>query len=214
MNPITSVDALMQAQFPTLMVPIVGSVLGMENNGHRYLMANNGVWVQVKRSWLNAVLPITTEPKVTVPYGAVSMECKVLAFPKQLMQEFGAFAKEQYPNECAARIIFNNLSKSFRLEKMVPKSVSTGHVSYSIPVLNADEELVVDIHSHGSYDAFFSKDQDDIDDATEVKVAAVIGYPNGIGQAPNWCFRLCVNGLFEKLSPIQIGDSISFKLEA
>jgi PRTRC genetic system protein A len=202
----------MQAQFPTLMVPIIGSVHSMENNGHRYLMANNGVWLQVKRNWLNAVLPITTEPKVTVPYGAVNIECKMVAFPKQLMQEFGAFAKEQYPKECAARIILNNLSKSFHLEKMVPTSVSNGHVSYSIPVLNSDEELVVDIHSHGSYDAFFS-DQDNKDDAAEVKVSAVIGYPNGTEQAPNWCFRLCVNGLFEKLSPIQIGDAISFKLE-
>lgn len=212
MTSTNTIDAIMQSQFPTLMVPIIGSIPAMENNGHRFLMANNGVWVQVKRNWLNAVLPITGEPKVRVPYGVVSMECKVLAFPKHLMQEFGAFAKEQYPNECAARIIINSQSTSFRLEKMIPTSVSSDHVSYTIPVLSADEEIVVDIHSHGPHDSFFSPD-DDKDDATEVKVAAVIGYPKGNDHAPTWCFRLCVNGLFEKLSPIQIGDSISFKLE-
>lgn len=212
MNSINSVDALFQAQFPTVIVPIIGSVAAMENNGHRFLMANNGVWVQVKRTWLNAVLPITSQPRVTVPYGQVNCECQSAPFPKKLLQEFGAYANEQYPNECAARIILRTGANTFRLEKMVPTKVGVGHVAYDIPVLDINEELVVDIHSHGSIDAFFST-TDDIDDASEVKVAAVIGFPKGIEQAPTWCFRLCVNGLFEKLSPRQIGETIVFHLE-
>ena len=45
MTSTNTIDAIMQSQFPTLMVPIIGSIPAMENNGHRFLMANNGVWV-------------------------------------------------------------------------------------------------------------------------------------------------------------------------
>lgn len=212
MSSLSTVDALMQAQFPTVMVPIIGSIPALVDNGHRFLMANNGAWIQVKRSWLNAVLPITSAPKVNIPYGTVEKLCRTEAIPQELLKEFGAFAKSQYPNECAARIIFNKKSNQNRLEKMEPTSVDASHVSFKIPLLSHDEELFVDIHSHGTHDAFFSE-QDNKDDATEVKVAAVIGYPNGIDKTPTWRFRLCVNGLFENLMPFQSQDGISFKLE-
>lgn len=212
MNTLNQIDALLHAQFPTVMMPKFGALSVMEKAGHRFIMAKNGVWTQIKRSWLNVFLLIMPAARVPLPYGEVDASLTITPIPNQLFREFESFAKENYPNECAARILIKASTQEFRLEKMIPTSVSTDRVSYDIPLLPNDEELIVDLHSHGTYPPFFSE-EDDLDDATEVKIAAVIGFPSGIEANELWTFRLCANGIFQPLAAWSNLSDIIFKVE-
>lgn len=212
MNNLNQIDALLQAQFPTVMMPKFDALPAMEKAGHRFIMAKNGAWTQIKRSWLNVFLLIMPAARFPLPYGEVDASLTITPIPSQLFREFESFAKENYPNECAARILFKPSTQEFRLEKMVPTNVSTDRVSYDIPILPTDEELIVDLHSHGAYPPFFSS-QDDLDDATEVKIAAVVGFPSGIEGDNLWRFRLCANGFFQQLAAWSNLSGIVFKVK-
>ena len=66
----------------------------------------------------------------------------------------------------------------------------------SSPILADDEHLVIDVHSHGHLDAFFSG-VDDANDAGAVKIAGVVGNLDGV---PTVAFRVCVLGVMIPLS--------------
>jgi PRTRC genetic system protein A len=86
-----------------------------------------------------------------------------------------------------------------RLERLEELSTGCSHVRYMRPVLDEDEHLVVDIHSHGRLAAFFSS-EDDRDDRGEFKIAGVVG--NCDRERCSTTFRLCANGL---LLPLAFG---------
>ncbi|MBC3871775.1 PRTRC system protein A [Undibacterium oligocarboniphilum] len=191
---LSPIDAQLQGQFPTVMVPIYSTLDGLDRNGHRFLMAKNGLWMEVKRSYLHAVIPVINQIPCVVPYGQVEKSLSILPIASQLIREFKNYAATVLPFECAGRILLHKPTGTMRLEILKATSVSPSHVEYQIPTLSVDEEMVLDIHSHGNFNAFFSS-RDDEDDRSEVKIAGVIGNP---ARNERWeaCFRLCLNGLF------------------
>ena len=75
-------------------------------------------------------------------------------------------------------------------------SVGPGHVKVNLPTLEEDEHMIMDLHSHGLTEAFFSR-TDNKDDRGATKIAGVIG--NLDKPEATASFRLCANGVFVQL---------------
>lgn len=199
MNPL---DIALQSVVPTLMVPKYGNLEPMSGNGHRFLVASNGLWLQVKRNWLDLCMLLSRQYAVAMPYGEVKqvMEFAFGRLPTDLVESFAAHAKEVSPMETAAWIVRNRVNGEFRLIMLKSIDVSEAHVHFVRPQLDESEEMVIDLHSHGAFPAFFSG-QDDRDDAGEVKISVVVG--NCDKPVPSVVARLCALGLMIKLpSPV------------
>jgi len=171
-------------------------------DGHRYLVAGNGVYVEVMRAWVHAIVCIGAT-EVTLPFGnvwqVIDLRCGPL--PRKLLEAFRQLAIAALPNETAALILWSKTTGEFRL---LPTAVNAtpGRVDYFIPALGDDEFRVVDIHSHGKLPAYFSK-TDNADDRHDVKIAVCMG--NVDTEAPSIAARACILGKYLDLSEMIAG---------
>ncbi|MGT2509652.1 PRTRC system protein A [Cupriavidus basilensis] len=191
-------DSTLQQSFPTVMVPRFGDLAPMEGAGERLLAAEDGMFLEVSRPWLRLVRQIGKyHVKTAVPYGLVAettyLRCGKI--PVHLIGKFAEMARAAMPNETGAWVVWNSVTRDFRLAPVIIRSQGRGHLDYDRPELSADEVLVLDCHSHGAHPAYFSS-QDDIDDVHDVKFAFVIG--NCGADVPSLALRLCAKGIFEK----------------
>jgi proteasome lid subunit RPN8/RPN11 len=89
--------------------------------------------------------------------------------------------------EAMAHIVWNKTTESYRVA--IPKQkVAKASVSYNWDHVAADEEVILDIHSHNSMDAFFSG-TDERDDATYVGISGVAGKLNTADPKLIWRFN-------------------------
>ena len=192
-------DVALQQSAPVVTVPRYGGFAPLAGNGHRFLVTGDGLWLEARRPWLYLRVPLVSQKSVPMPYGWVGRELSLTfgKIPRHLVTEFYRYALDRCPEECVGWIVWNATSGEMRL--VFPPEVSAGccHVRYHRPLLDEDEHLVVDLHSHGRLSAFFST-QDDRDDRGEFKIAGVIGNCDR-GQCST-AFRLCANGLFVPLA--------------
>ncbi|NUY06205.1 PRTRC system protein A [Paraburkholderia youngii] len=193
MNP---VDQVLQASFPSVMVPTREPVVPMSASGERLLIASNGVFLEIDRPWIRLVRHLGSFSWHTpVPYGeaADSTEVRCGAVPADLVAGFARMARAALPNEVGAWITWNASTGAFRLVPLPSLSHSPTHLHYERPQLGDDEWLVVDCHSHGRGRAYFSS-TDDRDDQHDVKLSLVLGHCH---QVPSVALRLCAKGRFE-----------------
>jgi len=191
-------DAALQTLTPSVMVPKYGSLEPMSQSGQRYLLASDGLWVEVKRAWLDLVVPLANQNVIPMPYGVLKqkMQFNFGTLPTSFLRKFINEARAHLPNECAAWFIWDEETDLMRFEMLVANHASSGSIEYICPELKEGEHLVADIHSHGAMSAFFSF-QDNDDDRTEVKLAIVVG--NVDTDTPTIKMRLCANGYFADL---------------
>lgn len=186
-------DQALQSIAPTVMVPRFGVFEPLNHAGHRFLMAANGLWLEVWRPWLYVITPLAITTTVAMPYGALSpvirMTCGEL--PLELLQQFSRKAKAQSPQEAAAWMVWNEKSNTFRLLSMMNEQAAVASIKFDRPRLSEGEHLVVDLHSHGCLKAFFSK-EDNKDDQGEVKVSLVVGDCHK--ETVSTAIRLCLLG--------------------
>ena len=192
LNPI---DTALQTVTPTIMVPRHQTFVPMVSNGHRFLAASDGLWLEARRPWLYVRWPLCKQLTVPMPYGAVEQSIEVRQVPRDFIHQFIEIARKHCPLECAAWIVWNSVTDQWKLVELDPIEVTSASVRFVRPSLDDDEHLVMDVHSHGRHRAFFSS-QDNEDDRGEFKVAGVFGNLDGEVQAK---FRLCGNGLFVDL---------------
>lgn len=187
-------DIFMQDRFPILAAPKLGQFEEIDREGHRYLVAADGLWIEVRTAWLYFRQKIGASG-VAVPYGTLSPEIRFLCppIPKTLLEAFAQASREASPNEIAGQIIWNRETGEFRLQLLDFTSNGPGHINYLTPEYGAGEVMVVDLHSHGRFDAFFSN-TDDIDDAGQIKIAGVVGRCGENGE--RMLMRLCVLGMY------------------
>ncbi len=193
-----TIDAALQSATPTIMVPRYAKQVELTTPGHRILMAENGVWLEVCRAWFYTRIQISPTLPVPVPYGSVS-ETKRFGFgkiPKALVTQFIEEAKIRCPNECAAWIVWNAQTLTWQLLMLEEVFVGPEHARVNLPILEEDEFMILDLHSHALHPAYFSE-QDDKDDSGECKIAGVIGNLNQ--EVVTTAFRFCVDGLFQTL---------------
>jgi PRTRC genetic system protein A len=186
------IDIALQTAVPTIMVPLHGEFTELANHGHRFLASSNGLWLEARRAWLYLRWPLIQKSAVAMPYGTVQKAIQIARAPRELVSEFIRHARDVCPLECAAWIVWNAETDTWKLVLITPTTATPQFVSFQRPRLGDNEHLVVDLHSHGRINAFFSQ-QDDIDDRGEYKVAGVFGRLDGELEAR---FRLCANGLF------------------
>jgi PRTRC genetic system protein A len=191
-------DMTLQRSFPTVMVPRSEPVAEMQAAGERLLMAENGVFLEIRRSWISLIRQIAQfHVRTAVPYGRVAESTRLLfdRIPPDLVGQFASMARRAHPNETGAWIVWSPATQAFRLAPVVIKSHGTDSLDYDPPALLGDEELVMDCHSHGAHPAYFSP-TDNKDDRHDVKMALVIG--NCDRPNPSIAARLCAKGLFEE----------------
>lgn len=191
-------DAALMTSCPALAVPRFSPLPPMDP-GQRIVLAANGIFLHVKRDWLDCTHRVAAwPPGMPLPYGAVE-ERLTLAFgkiPLALLAEFIAQGRAALPHEIAGAIVFDGATGETRLVRLDAIDSGAGHIRYRMPALPSTEALAVDLHTHGRLPSFFSR-QDDADDAGGVKIAGVFG--NLGRERPSACFRLCLNGVFKAL---------------
>ena len=186
-------DAILQRACPTLPVPVYGALEPMTQPGQRILMAANGVFVQFKRDWLDAVMRIgQLAPGFPLPYGEAEerLSLEFGPMPVALIEEFLQMARDALPNETGAVVIWSSGQKRLRLEQCVTAMALPARLNCYWPQLAHDDDVILDLHSHGHAPAGFSS-IDDADD-TGFNMCGVLG--NVDRDTPSAAFRLCANG--------------------
>ncbi|MFL9886803.1 PRTRC system protein A [Paraburkholderia agricolaris] len=196
------IDLTLQRSMPSVMVPKREAIEPMATNGERLLIAANGVFIEIRRSWLRLVRRVATYSVATaIPYGDVDEQTQLVcgAIPASLVGGFATMARAAFPKETGAWIVWSPTSGNFRLVPVEIRTHDERSLDYVPPRLELDEQLVVDCHSHGREPAFFSP-TDDGDDEHEVKLALVVG--NCSAPTPSVVMRLCAKGIFEHLERV------------
>lgn len=170
-----TMDETIQSMFPTLAMPRVGSFQPAVKSGTRFIVARDGLWREVTLPWVRVVHKIS-HTDFSLPYGEVeeSISVKCGPIPAHIRSMFLQDAKSAMPNEMAAAVIWNSKDQSWRYELRENTASTVAHVDYREVRLREDEFLVLDLHSHGTFEAFFSS-EDDHDDAGSMKFSGVVG---------------------------------------
>lgn len=202
-------DAALQALTPTVMVPRFGEFEPLAQPGHRFLAGQNGDWLEVRRAWLYARMPLTKASSVVKPYGTVTarLEWMCPPIPLALFERFAGMARESCPLEAAGWITWNEVSNQFAFREVGVREASASRIHFDRPRLGEGEHLVVDLHSHGRSSAFFSG-TDDEDDRGEVKLSVVLGRCD---QKLVTAQRLCLMGMFVPMQLASAVDGLMFK---
>ncbi len=182
---------------PTAIVPPWGMFTPLTENKHRFLLAKDGLHIEVRRPWLHFIHRLYEEKSIAMPFGEVTPRID-LAFGRlgvalDLMRAFVRDAKDQLPNEHIRHLAWDEQALALVPVELQIETATPGAVQYRSPDLPDHQTLAIDIHSHGALPAFFS-DQDNKDDAGSVKFSGVIG--NLDTSTPTLEFRLCVLGLY------------------
>ncbi|WP_096670146.1 PRTRC system protein A [Polaromonas sp. AET17H-212] len=173
-----TMDQVVQAAFPVVSAPRFSSLEAGAKPGSRHIVAKDGLWREITLPWIRSIHPIAA-CDVPLPYGALHAEIELFCgpIPKDLRQKFVRDATAASPYEMAAAMIWNQATGGWRYA--VRENLSAGHafVTYNEVSLEEGEFLVLDLHSHGEFDAYFSE-RDDADDAGSMKFSGVIGNLN------------------------------------
>lgn len=190
-------DLALQRACPCVPVPRYGPLDDAEF-GQRVLVASNGLFLEVRRAWLQCIVQMGELPRTPpLPYGPLRerMAFTFGVIPIALLDEFIAIGRKGLPNEVAGALIYCRSSNALRLAIHDVIKAGPAEIRYRMPVLGPDEEVAVDLHTHGRLPAFWSS-TDDADDQG-VKVCGVFGDLHR--DRPSAAFRLAVNGHFREL---------------
>jgi PRTRC genetic system protein A len=199
------IDVVLQRHTPMVMVPLHGEFVAMEEVGHRFLAAKDGLWLEVRRPWLHLIWPLAQQQAVRMPFGTVSRTVDVAfgKIPSECLSEFIADAMASHPNEVGAVVVWNARSGAMEYRARETVAASRGHLRALWPSLDVGEWVVADLHSHGDAEAFFSI-TDREDTGSEVVVAGVVG--RVASGRPQWAFSLFACGLEIPVTPPQDSD--------
>jgi PRTRC genetic system protein A len=191
-------DKALLAAAPVAAVPRHAPFHPLQESGHRFLLAEDGLYLEVRRPWLHYIHQLAKQTTVAIPYGAIKGKCELdfgsIGSALEQMKEFAAQAKADAPLEAAATLLWDHRKKAWRIEyPEIIGEASASRIQYHQVEPGMDESIAIDLHSHGHLDAFFST-TDDEDDRGAVKISAVFG--NLDTDAPTVAFRLCVLGLY------------------
>ncbi|MFC5550755.1 PRTRC system protein A [Massilia aerilata] len=191
-------DMALLAAAPIAAVPRHAPFHPLQENGHRFLLAEGGLFVEVRRPWLHFIHQLAEHKVVAIPYGPVAPKCEMdfgkLGTALAQLKEFAVKARADAPIEAAASVLWDHRQKTWRIEyPEIIGEASASRIQYRQVEPGPDESVAIDLHSHGHLNAFFSE-TDDADDRGAVKVSGVYG--NLDTDKPTVAFRLCVLGLY------------------
>ena len=171
-------DELLQSRCPTLMVPRYSDLPVMREEGHRYLIAADGLYIEVLRSWMHLRMRISDNNGFAFPYGSTEPIFNLGFTGESLLSTLKGFIEEariSAPHEAAGWLMFNPKTRQFSHIKPEMLSQGNAHVHYLRPDIRPDSLPVVDCHSHGHIPAFFSGEDNADDLPDDIKISFVIG---------------------------------------
>jgi PRTRC genetic system protein A len=191
-------DYALLAAAPVAAVPRHVPFHPLQEAGHRFLLAEDGLYLEVRRPWIHFIQQLAKQTAVAIPYGPIKGKCELdfgaIGSALEQMREFAAKARADAPIEAAASLLWDHRKRSWRIEYPdIIGEASASHIQYRQVEPGPDESLAIDLHSHGYGHAFFST-TDDEDDRGAVKISAVFG--NLDTATPTVAFRMCVLGLY------------------
>lgn len=126
--------------------------------------------------------PLVNDKKIPL-----EMLDNIVEFFKRVMKMTGTTGVGHGDYEAMAHIVWNRTTESYRVA--IPRQkVSKAAVTYNWDHVKEDEEVIFDIHSHNSMDAFFSG-TDERDDATYVGISGVAGRLDTVSPKLIWRFN-------------------------
>lgn len=193
--------AAILAQVPCYPVPPSGrspaiDALREARTGQGLAIGKGGVMLILRRPWLAMDTYISNRLSAYLPYGQgererADLRCGLI--PHEYQEQILRHLRAALPNEAAAFVIWNEMTREFAVEFPVIDEATPSRLVYRPPVLSGGWHLVCDVHSHGSGPAFFSR-TDDGDDAHSTKISLVFGGLTETSYVME--MRLCAAGLF------------------
>ena len=166
-------DRVLLMQNPVLPMPRYGDLPALEPGERRYVIANDGVYVQARTLALKVCARIAPTPPL--PFGALTPRVELSGglLPHSIFTRMCAEALAESPNEWAALVHWDGASRQYEWTATEARHRSTNRLAYDSAA--RDEScLVVDAHSHGAAPPFFSS-TDDASDRYGVYFACVLG---------------------------------------
>ena len=183
--------AALNESFPVVTALPQGGAPEAGKDGVRYIVDRKGLVRHIKTAWFDHYDRIAqVRSNANTPFGlaeqgsaggSITLSPLLQSMPSKLWHDFMQLAKQSMPNECAGLFVYNTQTQTWRLAMRKAKEANHSYIAYDEPPLDADEEMVVDIHSHASHAAGFSH-TDDQDDAGSIKISAVIGRIDSGGE--------------------------------
>lgn len=191
-------DAYLQKVIPTAMMPRFSALEPLSDDGHRFIVGSDGIYLEVKRPWLHLCKMIARQTAVAMPYGTpAEFQTIAFEFPSDLLGLFISEARSNLPDEFGAWIVYDAEEGNFSYLPLKSTHATPDFLEVIRPELAEHQHLFCDLHSHGSGEAFFSS-IDNKDDASEVKISVVYG---NLDQAePMVVSRLCCLGAYQPIS--------------
>jgi len=198
---VNRLDEIIQAEFPTMMVPKHEEISPLRVGKTRLLMARDGLYIEAVQHWGRLVRRLWSAPR-PLPYAEVE---EIDTFKDALQAVFRSEIMDTIVEEaarCAERgrewigwVLYDHESGKFFYRPLDFDSTRTS-VDYRKGKLGG-ASVAVDIHSHGRIEAGFSP-IDDHDDAGGVRISVVLG--SFREEKGEWKFdyavRYCVQGFF------------------
>jgi PRTRC genetic system protein A len=194
-------DRIVFGETPALMQPVFGEKLPAPELGkHRFVAGRDGLYMEAQNPVI-AVRQLIAKASVRLPYGGVD-QCGIQLLngkiPVAILGEALMKAHNACPNEWVGLVVWDINRHVYRLFEPAVLSGSCGHISYR-NILPDGLELVVDLHSHGFFEAFFSE-TDDLSDLGGFYIAGVLSHRSA---TPSSVSRLVVNGHFLECPPLE-----------
>jgi PRTRC genetic system protein A len=171
-NSLSSRDHAIQSATPLLMQPHDGQLEPVRQGSKRLVATASGMQIHARTRALDIALTVSGVP---MPYGPANDHLHLCQgrIPVNLMREFVQAARTARTQEVAAAIVHR--ADRYALVWPPIYSSSDGHVRYDDSAID-DDDLVIDLHSHGTHKAYFSA----TDDASDMSrrgpyVAVVVG---------------------------------------
>jgi PRTRC genetic system protein A len=149
----------------------------LAEEGHRYVVGGDGLYIEVRRPWLHALVKFSNSP-LKLPYGQPPKLFSIRLRRQELIDGLRVFirrARRVSPLEHAAWLSFSPAGS--RINYVEPEILASGrgHIQYHRPDATPFCLPIIDCHSHGEFPAFFS-DTDGVDDRMDdAKLSFVVG---------------------------------------
>ena len=158
-NPDDVRDQVLQSSMPMVMAPVFGQLPTLAVGAKRLIAANDGIYIEMRTPVLWACQLVQAMP---MPYGQQQAFLNLKHGPMlaPALSLFMRQAAQACPNEHAAMVVADQ--QGYDLQALSIASSTPVSVTYCQEDID-DDALVIDIHSHGDLDAFFSNTDDESD---------------------------------------------------
>ena len=158
---------------PTLMKPYKGGISWpLETGCYRFIIANDGLYIEGRSDVLHASFRVSDLNGAKMPYGNHKSFCNIKngLLPDTIKNELLKRCIKSGEQEYAAYVSYE--TTEYIIIEPTTVSASTSHISYQTD--QNINSVLIDIHSHGLGEAYFSP-TDDISDRHGIYLAVVFG---------------------------------------